>query len=359
MTKQTTLRKPFSLALAAFISLAVLTGFGGARPTDPGATPVNARVETEPVPSSGDAADDPAIWVHPTDPALSTIIGTDKQKGIGVYDLGGRQLHFYRDGDLNNVDLRQLVGQNGERLDLVVASNLDNETLVVYRVDAATRGLVEMPGSPIQTTLGDVYGLCMYRSPRTGSVYAFAVGRDGNVEQWMLGPGPGGRVQGTLQRRFDVGDQSEGCVADDELGHLYVAEEKAGIWKYGAEPSAGEARTSVERVGQGNLVPHVEGLTIYYGRDGQGYLIASSQGSNAFVVYDRAGSNTFRMKFSLSDGTVDGVNDTDGIDVVSRPLGPDFPYGLFVAQDGRNTAPGNSGNQNFKLVRWEDIAPII
>ena len=44
--------------------------------TTPVVTPV---VETSPVPHTGDAADDVAIWVHLTDPVLSTIIGTDKQ----------------------------------------------------------------------------------------------------------------------------------------------------------------------------------------------------------------------------------------------------------------------------------------
>ena len=34
--------------------------------------------ETTPVSHSGDAADDAAIWVNPSDPARSTIIGTDK-----------------------------------------------------------------------------------------------------------------------------------------------------------------------------------------------------------------------------------------------------------------------------------------
>ena len=43
---------------------------------------VTRTVETDPVPSSGDAADDPAIWVHPTDPSLSTVIGTDKNSGL-------------------------------------------------------------------------------------------------------------------------------------------------------------------------------------------------------------------------------------------------------------------------------------
>jgi 3-phytase len=45
---------------------------------------VIATVETDPVPSSGDAADDPALWIHPTEPASSLIVGTDKDAGLGV-----------------------------------------------------------------------------------------------------------------------------------------------------------------------------------------------------------------------------------------------------------------------------------
>src|SRR5262245_25704161 len=35
---------------------------------------VTATVETDPVPHGGDAADDPAIWVNPNDPAQSAVI---------------------------------------------------------------------------------------------------------------------------------------------------------------------------------------------------------------------------------------------------------------------------------------------
>ena len=36
-------------------------------------------------------------------------------------------------------------------------------------------------------------------------------------------------------------------------------------------------------------------------------------------------------------------------------LGPAFPNGLFVCQDGFNDAPGTSGTQNFKYVRLDAI----
>jgi hypothetical protein len=51
---------------------------------------VQATMETQPVSHGGDAADDPAIYVHPTDPAKSAIIATDKKGGMLVYDLSGK-----------------------------------------------------------------------------------------------------------------------------------------------------------------------------------------------------------------------------------------------------------------------------
>ena len=67
---------------------------------------VAATVETEPVPSKDDAADDPCVWIYPTAPSRSTIIGTDKKDGLAVYDLAGHTLQYLPDGRLNNVDIR-------------------------------------------------------------------------------------------------------------------------------------------------------------------------------------------------------------------------------------------------------------
>ena len=87
-----------------------LAAFAGIRSDDKTpdleATTVMAAVETEPMRSGGDAADDPAIWLHPVDGAKSTIIGTDKKRGLVVYDLTGRELQYLPDGKLVNVDLR-------------------------------------------------------------------------------------------------------------------------------------------------------------------------------------------------------------------------------------------------------------
>lgn len=91
------------------------------------------------------------------------------------------------------------------------------------------------------------------------------------------------------------------------------------------------------------------------------FLVASSQGNHAYVVYDRAPPHAYRGTFRVGDaGAVDGVQDTDGLDVVSAPLGPRYPMGLLVVQDGVNLAPGGAeANQNFKLVSWREVLDAL
>jgi 3-phytase len=303
------------------------------------------------VPHDGDAADDPAIWVDRQHPSRSVVIGTDKKGGIAVYGLGGHQIQYRPDGKLNNVDLRAGFRLGRRTVTLVAASDRSHDSIVLYRLNATTRHLIRVPGQAIRPGF-EPYGACMYRSQANGRVYVIVTSEQGNVQQWWLRPNAAGRVTGTKVRNFDVGSQSEGCVADDRLGRLYLAEENVGLWRYGAEPSSGTARTQVDRTGsQGHLEADVEGLTIAYAPDG-GYLVASSQGNSAFAVYGRTGGNDYAGSFTVeSAGGVDGVSDTDGIDVTAASLGSSFPGGLFVAQDGHN----DGGNQNFKLVRWDRI----
>lgn len=315
------------------------------------AVAVAAVAETRPVPHDEDAADDPAIWHDPSDARRSTIIGTDKQGGISVYDLSGRELHRYAIGRPNNVDLRSGVVLGGRRETIVVASDRETDSLLVWRVDPATRGLVDVRYGPLPTGI-EPYGLCAYLSPR-GELFAFVTDEDGLVQQWRLLDAGGGRIRAAKARQFRVGSISEGCVADDELRRLYVAEEQVGLWRYRADPDGGDARSKVDGVGDGgHLAADVEGLAIYRTGARSGYLIASSQGSDDFVVYRRDGDNGYLSRFSVHQGAVDGVTGTDGIDVTSASLGARFSDGLFVAQDTDNAGE----NQNFKLVSWGVIA---
>jgi len=51
---------------------------------------------------------------------------------------------------------------------------------------------------------------------------------------------------------------------------------------------------------------------------------------------------------------IDGISETDGIEVTSANLGPSFEHSAMVAQDGRNVMPVE--NQHYKYVPWESIA---
>lgn len=323
--------------------------------TAPQVFEVTATVETEPVNTGGDSADDSTLWVNPSDPAQSLVIGTNKKRGLAVYDLSGKETQFLADGQLNNVDHRDDFPLGGKKVPLVTASNRSNSSIAIYRIDVETRRLENVAAAPVQTVAA--YGSCMYRSHKSGKFYYLVTSKQGILEQYELFHDGEGAVSAKRVRQIRIGGQSEGCVADDDLGFLYVAEEDVGIWKYQAEPDGGVERNRVDATGPGgHLVADVEGLTIAYGSDGQGFLIASSQGNSTFAVYRREGANEYVKSFRIVPGNrIDAVTNTDGIDVTTANLGPLFPQGVFVAQDGAN----DDGKQNFKLVPWQLIAASL
>jgi 3-phytase len=162
-------------------------------------------------------------------------------------------------------------------------------------------------------------------------------------------------------REIRFASQTEGCVADDETGALYVAEEDVGLWRLGAEPNAGDARTSIAVVeGNDALKDDLEGIGLYDLGDGRGYLVLSSQGNNTYAVFRREGDNEYVGSFAvLADSVsgIDGISETDGLDVSSANLGGALSGGVFIAQDGRNISPQEF--QNFKLVPWSAIAGAL
>jgi 3-phytase len=321
---------------------------------------VMATVETAAVDDYGDAADDPAIWVHPTDSAQSVIIGTDKKRGLYVYDLSGKTLQMIPDGRINNVDLRHGFNWGRTSEAIVAVSNRTNQSLALYKVNPTTRKL-ESVGASIASGFRDPYGLCMYRSAKSGDVYVFMNDSDnGAYKQWLLRVDKD-RLTASVVREFTVGSQAEGCAADDETGALYIAEEDIGLWRYEAEPDGADRRVRIDDTTErGHLRADVEGVSIYYGERGEGYLIVSNQGADNYAIYGRGAGNAYIGHFAIVANPslrIDGASETDGLDVISTPLGTMFPFGVFVAQDGRNITP--SEPQNFKLVPWERIAAAM
>lgn len=326
---------------------------------------VEPTVETGPSHHAGDTADDPAIWIHPTDPSLSLVIGDDKAGGLMVYGLDGKEIQYVSGTHYNNVDLRYQFPLRGHFSDgtahrtvaLIGVGDEANRQIDFFKVNPAARRLE--PAGSSATANGLVpYGSCMYRSSASGKYYYFISAKSGITQQYEIEDGGGGNATGRLVRQFDAGKQTEGGVADDVLGWLYVGEEEVGVWKYGAEPGAGSARVEVDHTKRGgHLTADVEGMALYYTSDGKGYLIVSSQGNSTFAVYTRDHDNRFLGSFRVNaGGAIDNVSSSDGVEVTNFPLGPRFPKGLFVAHDAANSGARAS---NFKCVPWESIAGAL
>ena len=327
---------------------------------------VTAAAETVPVDDPCDAADDPAIWVNEANPAASLIVATNKVRGLLVYGLDGRVVSRLDSGRINNVDLRAGIRVGGQETIVVAGTNRTTKTLDILALDAGS-GQLSPLGDPIEPDFAaDPYGICLYHSAVSGGLYVFANAQDGAVGQWRLDDDGQGGLAGSPVRSWTLDSQPEGCVADDANGWLFIGEEEAAIWRFDAEPTAPTDRpTAVDRTGVGEpgggrLAADVEGLALYAppgGSNRDGYLVASSQGNHTYVVYDRAPPHAYRGTFRIAgEGSIDGTEETDGIDLVAAPVGPDYPAGLLVAQDGFNYEPdGSRTNQNFKLVSWGNV----
>ncbi|MGQ0618420.1 MAG: phytase [Panacagrimonas sp.] len=322
---------------------------------------VRAVVETEPVNSKDDAADDPAIWVDPADPGRSLIVASQKQYGVLLYELSGKLLQSIPAGRINNVDLRQAFPLGSKTVAIVAGSNRSDQSLDLWALDPATRQLVDVADGALPLGLADPYGLCLYRSAGNGSVQVFVNDKDGRVQQWKLVARGNGKIGIDKLREFRLDSQPEGCVADDQNGLLYLGEEGRGVWRMAAEADGGEARALIDQTGAGGrLVADVEGMSLWLGSDGGGYLIVSSQGEHAYAVYERKAPNRYLGKFAIVDDAaagIDGSQETDGLDVTSIALGGPYGRGLLVVQDGYNTLP--TANQNFKLVPFARVIEAL
>lgn len=325
---------------AACATVPVITG-------DP-AVNVTARAETPPVGTPReDAADDPAIWLNSANPAASLVVGTDKKGGLYVYDLKGAQKHFIPAPGLNNVDLIDLPGGRV----LVAASDRSDLTkvqLFLALLDTATGTL--KPAGKIVVGPGEGYGICMIKPAGAGGIIAFSAPKGGTIYKTVITEA-NGAFSGTTTTLAQIPTQTEGCIADPRTGTLFIGEEDAGIW---AIDIASGAKRMVAPVDNKMLVADVEGLAIApEGTDG-GYLVASSQGDNAYAVFRLPGVTPVG-RFRIAPGTFGSTEETDGIELDNRAFGADFPGGLFIAQDGQN-APNA---QNFKFVRWDEVRAAL
>ncbi|MGH8605317.1 MAG: phytase, partial [Gammaproteobacteria bacterium] len=82
-----------------------------------------------------------------------------------------------------------------------------------------------------------------------------------------------------------------------------------------------------------------------------------------FQAFERRGSNRHVTSFRI-----DGVEDTDGLDITGVSLGSTYPSGLLALHNGNAPAPADTSDINgyaydnstqFKLVSWESLPPPL
>ena len=341
-------------------------------------------VETIDMYGSGDVADDTALWLHPVDPSRSIILGSNKTDSTygGIYGFaldGGRwdsaggwgaSNWFDQGKKINEVDLSYSFQAGENRWDIVAAANRTDDRIDFFRVLADTAGDfagLTSAGSISTSVLGgdQPYGLTLFHSDSLDKHYAIGSSKDGAVAQWELVYNAGAITGNKVWQASVSTTEVEGMVADEVNEVIYISGEDTSIYRYqtvgGVIQNAG--RVTVDSVSGPHLAADIEGLTLYYGSDGAGYLIASSQGDGQFAVYDRefssGAANEHIVNFQIganSGAGIDSVGDTDGIDVTNANLGGQFPSGVFFAHDGSNDGHSIS---NMKLVSWADVADEI
>ena len=181
------LSRRLAIAASLWLSLSVLTTVVFEPRSHAAESPelIASDSETVPVLHSGDAMDDPAVWVHPTDKSRSLVLGNDKGGGLETYDLDGSLVQRLAFGTQfwGNVDVRQGVQIGGRTRDLVGVIQRGARFYNVNPDDPAA--LLARPRGASRSGRTVKASACT-RAATTGKVYAFSITIAGMVNQFEL-----------------------------------------------------------------------------------------------------------------------------------------------------------------------------
>lgn len=301
--------------------------------------------------------DDPAIWINPTDPAKSLIIGTDKDAdgALYVFDLRGKIVADKVVRNLNrpnNVDLVYGLLLGGKPTDVAVVTERGTSRIRTFRLP----DMQPLDSGPLDVFVGEEkrlpMGIALYKRPSDGVVFAIIGRKEGPTQgylwQYRLDDDGAGRVKATIVRKFGTWSgkkEIESIAVDTELGYVYYSDEGVGVRKYYADPERGDAELAL--FAQTGFAEDHEGISIYKTGPKTGYLLVSDQGANQFQIFRREGEAGNPNAHKLLKVVKVAATVSDGSEVTSVPLGPSFPKGLFVAM---------SDDKTFHYYSWEDIA---
>ena len=318
--------------------------------------------------------DDPAIWVHPSDPAKSLIIGTMKAAApdgaIVVFGVDGSTRQVIAGIDRpNNVDVEYDFHLSDGSVDIVVATERLQRRLRVFRVDAAEGRLIDLGGIPIleeqQGEAGAPMGIALYRRRRDSAIFAIVSPKtgppDGYLWQYQLFETAPGRIGARFVRRFGrfsamllrPDNEIEAVAVDDELGYVYYADEADGIHKWHADADHPDAGRELAHFGRTGFRGDREGIAIYTAAGGTGYLVCTDQldQNSEYHIYRREGAPGNPHDHAEVAVFRGGADATDGLEISSRPLGPGLSSGVMIAM--------NHTARNFLVFGWSDVAAAL
>lgn len=302
--------------------------------------------------------DDPAIWIHPTDPTQSLVVGTDKGEtngGIYAFDLQGKLVNKVIGLPRpNNVDIEYGFPYQGEYVDIAVFTERNGDKIRVMRLPELDfidgSGIPAFSGDSIQ----DPMGIGLYKSPVSENHYAI-VGRksgpDGHYLWQYLLRDSAGIVVGHPVRKFGNfkgGKEIEAIVVDDAMGYIYYSDEGSGVRKYFAEPDSDNSELAF--FATTDFTEDHEGISIYPTGENTGYIIVSDQQANRFHVFTREGSPGQPHVHKRLAIIPMSTRESDGSDVTHVPISHTFPKGFFVAM---------SDNRTFQIYNWEKLEARI
>ena len=167
---------------------------------------ITPTVVTQPLPHD---TDDPAIWIHPTDPTKSVIVGTDKDTdgGLYMYDLKGiilkKSIALKRP---NNVDIAYGLKVGESTIDIAVTTERETNKIRVFSMPDLEP--IDNGGIPVfeGETERDPMGIALYTRLSDGAVFAIVgrkFGQSGTyLWQYELKAAGNGTVAATLVRKF-------------------------------------------------------------------------------------------------------------------------------------------------------------
>ncbi|KAA6438252.1 phytase [Dyadobacter flavalbus] len=300
--------------------------------------------------------DDPAIWLNQANPSGSLIIGTDKDQdgALYVYDMKGKVLNDKVVRNLkrpNNVDIAYGLTLGGKTVDIAVVTEREANRIRIFSLPdmkAVDNGGIEVfKGDSMQAPMG----ISLYTRPSDKAIFAI-VGRktgpaDGYLWQYRLQDDGTGNVKGTVVRKFGKYSgkkEIESIAVDNELGFVYYSDEQVGVRKYHADPDSADKQLAL--IPNKGFTEDNEGISIYKTGPKTGFILISDQGADQFHIFRREGEANNPNMHPLVKIVKVAAHQSDGSEVTSTPILPQFPKGLFVVM---------SEGKVFHYYRWEDI----